>query len=167
MRHSSSTKPVLTASDPDLATRQFLHLLTQTLQNSHEYLIRTTPILCLVDHDPHGLEILATYKFGSSSMAAFNEGLAIPTLRWIGVHASDYDRHDAGVLPFTKADTIKLESLLHSPWLEDSHTGGEPWLRELTIMKEREVKAEIEILSERAGGLSAYLCERIRGCQWL
>ena len=39
--------------------------------------------------DPHGIEILATYKFGSCAMSNLAD-LAVPGIRWLGVHAADF-----------------------------------------------------------------------------
>uniref|UniRef100_A0A453LT53 Topoisomerase 6 subunit A/Spo11 TOPRIM domain-containing protein n=2 Tax=Aegilops tauschii subsp. strangulata TaxID=200361 RepID=A0A453LT53_AEGTS len=41
---------------PDIPTRRFLRYLVEQLH---------LPAYCLVDSDPYGFDILATYKFGS------------------------------------------------------------------------------------------------------
>ena len=42
---------------PDLATRRLVHILSED---------KKIPSFALVDNDPHGIEILATYMFGSA-----------------------------------------------------------------------------------------------------
>ena len=67
---------------PDVATRVLLKRITTT-----DPRVR---ILGLMDCDPHGLDILLTYKFGSTSMAFDSENMAVPAIEWIGVFASDF-----------------------------------------------------------------------------
>lgn len=42
------------------------------------------PIYILVDADPHGVEIMCTYKFGSLTKIHNAEHLAVPKIEWIG-----------------------------------------------------------------------------------
>ncbi|ORY72153.1 Spo11/DNA topoisomerase VI subunit A [Pseudomassariella vexata] len=65
---------------PDLATRQFLHLV----QSSYPHI----PIHALVDFDPDGLAIMRTYKHGSRSLD-HEENVTLPGLYWLGVKSSD------------------------------------------------------------------------------
>lgn len=43
----------------------------------------------LVDADPHGMDILSVYRFGSQRMKHEAESLVSPKLRWIGLRASE------------------------------------------------------------------------------
>jgi meiotic recombination protein SPO11 len=54
-------------------------------------IVYSIPVVALVDADPHGLDILSTYKFGSHTMMHENELLVAPRLEWIGVKRSDIE----------------------------------------------------------------------------
>jgi meiotic recombination protein SPO11 len=42
-----------------------------------------------MDADPHGLDILSVFKFGSAGMEHEREGLVAPRLEWLGVYGSE------------------------------------------------------------------------------
>ncbi|KAL2944934.1 Meiotic recombination protein SPO11-1 [Bienertia sinuspersici] len=65
---------------PDIPTRRFLRLLCEKL---------CIPVYCLVDSDPYGFDILATYRFGSLEMAYDAKFLRVPNICWIGAFTSD------------------------------------------------------------------------------
>ncbi|XP_037076909.1 meiotic recombination protein SPO11-like [Pollicipes pollicipes] len=65
---------------PDLNTRLLLRLLTTQLQ---------VPALALLDADPHGLEILFVYKYGSLARAHEAASLATPDLMWLGLRPTE------------------------------------------------------------------------------
>lgn len=152
--------------DPDIATRQFLSFLVNCLARSVESSLRATPILCLVDHDPHGVDILATYKFGSNAMASNVESLAISNIRWLGVHGADYKTEDTGVLSFTDGDEKKMSQLLTRQWLQ-AQNAGSAWQQELSHMSQARKKAEIEVISDHAGGLVKYIQDKIGAQAWI
>ena len=63
--------------------------------------------------DPHGIEILATYKYGSCSMSN-STGLAVPGIRWLGVHNADFAQFDipsANLLPLGERERARALSL--------------------------------------------------------
>lgn len=60
----------------DLATLEFLSLV-----HSARPLM---PILGVVDCDPHGIEIMRTYKYGSQRLS-HEENARVPGLQWLGV----------------------------------------------------------------------------------
>lgn len=45
--------------------------------------------MALVDFDPYGIDILATYKFGSSVMMHEKEKLAAGRIEWVGIKGKD------------------------------------------------------------------------------
>jgi hypothetical protein len=55
------------------------------------YLIpdRSVPILVLVDGDPHGVDILSVYKFGSIALKHEDDRLAARRVEWVGIWASE------------------------------------------------------------------------------
>ncbi|KAF3087333.1 hypothetical protein TWF706_011195 [Orbilia oligospora] len=73
---------------PDIATRELAHYLYLTKSLAGQYL----DFYCLVDYDPHGLDIYTMYKNGSLSSRAtgmFYEQMAVPALRHLGVKFCD------------------------------------------------------------------------------
>ncbi|KAK6503130.1 hypothetical protein TWF481_008165 [Arthrobotrys musiformis] len=80
---------------PDIATREFSHYLYLTKNHTEQYL----DFYCLVDYDPHGLDIYTMYKNGSlMSRAAgmFYEQMAVPGLRHLGVRFCDILEYCSG-----------------------------------------------------------------------
>ncbi|KAL7268962.1 endodeoxyribonuclease [Rhizina undulata] len=78
---------------PDLATREFLRLLVDSeLCCRHSFAgrgIRSLPVYVVMDWDPHGLDILSTFMFGSESLAHENHRLAVKNLQWLGAKSAD------------------------------------------------------------------------------
>lgn len=68
----------------DLATLGFLNLIHS--------LRPIIPILCVVDCDPYGVDIMRTYKYGSRSLG-HEENATVPGLQWLGVKMEDILRH--------------------------------------------------------------------------
>lgn len=64
----------------DLATLEFLNLI-----HSARPLM---PILGVFDCDPHGIEIMRTYKYGSQRLS-HEENARVPGLQWLGVKIED------------------------------------------------------------------------------
>ncbi|KAK9268904.1 hypothetical protein L1049_000669 [Liquidambar formosana] len=123
---------------PDVPTRRFLRLLVEKLR---------LPAYCLVDCDPYGFDILATYRFGSMLMAYDAKFLRVPEIRWLGAFPSDSENYglpNQCLLPLTADDLRRTEAMLHRCYLqrEEPH-----WRLELELMLQRGVKFEIEALS--------------------
>ena len=107
------------------------------------------PVLGLFDYNPHGLRILLTYKFGSTRMGLEAHAYATD-IKWLGVHHDD-------VLDNEGQAKIEQSALQHwSTSDERTYTGvvGQVELmespfytREVKLMGERRVKAEIEALN--------------------
>lgn len=64
----------------DLATLEFLNLIHSVRP--------VLPILCVVDCDPHGIDIMRTYKYGSRGLG-HEENATVPGLQWLGVKMGD------------------------------------------------------------------------------
>lgn len=60
---------------PDVNTRTLLKKMSTELRK---------PMYILVDADPHGIEIMCTYKYGSLMKVHNSEHLAVPSIEWIG-----------------------------------------------------------------------------------
>ncbi|XP_046897164.1 meiotic recombination protein SPO11 isoform X6 [Hypomesus transpacificus] len=50
------------------------------------------PIFALVDADPHGIEIMCIYKYGSVAMSFEAHSLTVPSVMWLGLLPSDLQR---------------------------------------------------------------------------
>lgn len=86
---------------PDLATRQLVRILSdelpatyallchRTLQSYMLYFLFRVPVVALVDGDPHGLDIVSVYKFGSVALRHEANKLATPRVECIGIWASE------------------------------------------------------------------------------
>ena len=121
---------------PDLPTRRVVCLLWRLLR---------VPILALVDGDPHGFEIMCTYRFGSLKLAYDSLSLACPQMRWLGLRPSDPDLDLIASQPLTKTDHKKLLDLMARPYVR-----AMPVLqRELLVMQRDGLKRGLEQLSLR------------------
>ncbi|QRW17710.1 topoisomerase acting in meiosis protein [Rhizoctonia solani] len=144
--------PNLGKGYPDLATRQLVSVFSSELPEC-------IPILCLVDADPHGMDILSVYKFGSKTLV--HEDVAAERVQWIGVKRADIKRlgiPSLEMLKTTSADIRKAENMLRSQTLPSE------WVEELEQMLQTGTKAEIEVISGRGEGALAlvkYVCGKI------
>nr|APZ84653.1 initiator of meiotic double stranded breaks SPO11-1 [Zea luxurians] len=123
---------------PDIPTRRFLRYLVELLH---------LPAYCLVDSDPYGFDILATYKFGSLQLAHDANLLRVPDIRWLGVFTSDFEEYclpDCCLLRLSPEDRRKAEGILSRCYL---HREAPEWRSELEAMLQKGVKFEIEALS--------------------
>ncbi|GAA6001387.1 hypothetical protein JCM10207_006638 [Rhodosporidiobolus poonsookiae] len=128
---------------PDLATRELVKRLSDELPD--------TPLLALVDSDPHGLEILSTYRFGSASLSFDAANLTVARLEWLGVKGTEWDALGVDrdeLLPLTRADRGKALGMLKREWLPDE------WRRELEYMLHLGRKAEIQVLSSSSAAVA-------------
>ncbi|XP_043844756.1 meiotic recombination protein SPO11 isoform X2 [Dromiciops gliroides] len=122
---------------PDLNTRLLVKKLWDTFH---------LPIFTLVDADPHGIEIMCIYKYGSMSMSFEAHNLTVPTIRWLGLLPSDIKRLNIPrdtLIPLTIRDHMKLDSILKRPYV----TCQPFWKKEMEIMAELKMKAEIQALT--------------------
>jgi meiotic recombination protein SPO11 len=116
------------------------------------------------------MQIMAVYCVGSRAMAHEARSLSVPSLRWLGVLPSDLARYHvpAGArLPLTAADARKARELLARDFVR-AHPA---WQRELTLLLELGVKAEVEGLQDAAHGLryltDHYLATKLRTGGWV
>lgn len=108
------------------------------------------PIYALTDADPHGIEIMLTYRHGSLAMSNLSDVLAVPYIRWIGILPSDIQKFGIKSIPMTGEDRRKLENLMKRPGVNDNV------FRELQWLQRTDEKAEIEGLS---GSSTHYLID--------
>ncbi|KAM4610596.1 meiotic recombination protein SPO11 [Polymixia lowei] len=122
---------------PDVNSRLMVRKLWDTLH---------VPILALVDADPHGIEIMCIYKYGSVAMSFEAHSLTVPSVMWLGLLPSDLQRlrvPEEALVPLTQRDESKLNSLLKRPY----QTSQPAWQTEMELMQQNKVKAEIQSLS--------------------
>ncbi|KAK3010043.1 hypothetical protein RJ639_012812 [Escallonia herrerae] len=123
---------------PDVSTRRFLQLLIGKLR---------LPVYGLVDCDPHGFDILTTYRFGSMQMAYDAKFLRLPEVRWIGAFPSDLEKFSLPpqcLLPLTTEEKAKTEAMLQRCYLLREVP---QWRSEVELLLQKGVKFEIEALS--------------------
>ena len=94
-------------------------------------------------------------------------------MRWIGIRSKDVlERRNGeeckGLLRLSGRDRKKAVKMLEkSEWLKEGGVEGD-WRRELQVMLMLGVKAEMEVLGDRVGGVEGWVEERLlegrRGC---
>ncbi|KAI9041689.1 putative meiosis-specific topoisomerase Spo11 [Aspergillus affinis] len=143
---------------PDLCTRQFIRKLSE----SRRLLNDPLRFYALVDSDPDGMAIMSTYKYGSMAHTRDNAQLNIPCLRWLGLRTSDVAAGasplgDDALIQLTPRDRKRSIAMLSSNpvWAAD---GPElEWRAELQQMLMLNLKAELEILYDRDGGIEEWI----------
>ncbi|KAI3357568.1 hypothetical protein L3Q82_015982 [Scortum barcoo] len=144
---------------PDVNSRLMVRKLWDTLH---------IPVFALVDADPHGIEIMCIYKYGSVAMSFEAHSLTVPSVMWLGLLPSDLQRlrvPEEALIPLTKRDENKLDSLLKRPYLSSQPD----WQKEMELMQQRKVKAEIQSLATIAPEFLTciYLPNKLRYGGWV
>ncbi|XP_061650661.1 meiotic recombination protein SPO11 isoform X3 [Phyllopteryx taeniolatus] len=144
---------------PDVNSRLMVRKLWDVLH---------VPVFTLVDADPHGIEIMCIYKYGSVAMSFEAQSLTIPSAMWLGLLPSDLERLQvprSALLPLTKTDENKLDSLLKRPYVTDQPE----WVKEMALMQKNRLKAEIQSLAAIGPDFltSIYLPNKLRFGGWL
>jgi len=124
------------------------------------------PVYVFVDADSFGWFIYSVIKRGSISLSHVSDRLGTPKAKLIGLTISDIDKY--GLKNFTiKAEDVDIkraQELLQYEWFKNPE-----WQREIKLMIQRRIKAELEALSGR--GLKfmseVYLPEKIRNKEFL
>lgn len=121
-------------------------------------------IYAIVDHDPHGFNILSVYKFGSVALAHENHRLVVHEMKLLGIKNVDLSSllsenseanaaTDNGILPLTSHDRKKAKQLLGKGYI----WAQKEWRCELQRMLFMNLKAELQAI----GGLEAYLTRKL------
>ena len=109
------------------------------------------PVLGLFDYNPHGLQILLTYKHGSTRMGMEGHAHAVD-IKWLGLHYEDIMSNDP-------ANTPKVDPSSLQPWsgadervftavqTRMEHMMEPAYLREARLMRKLQLKAEIESIN--------------------
>ncbi|XP_011629999.1 meiotic recombination protein W68 [Pogonomyrmex barbatus] len=137
---------------PDIATRLLVKMLSEKTD---------LPVYIIVDADPFGVDIMLTYRFGSSTLRRENKNLACPNARWLGIHPSDLIGLGAKTSPLTNADLVKLRSIEARDYVNEAIS------KQLNIL--RNGKAEIEAVSSFSKNFltETYLSYKIDGQDYI
>ncbi|XP_076804453.1 meiotic recombination protein SPO11-like isoform X2 [Clavelina lepadiformis] len=122
---------------PDVNTRLMVKRIWKELE---------IPVFGLMDADPHGIEIMFVYRFGSVSQSFDATSLSLPFLKWIGIFASDIRRlqlPDDAVKALTSNDEMKCRDMLSRPYIPFHHDIQQE-IHEMLLTKK---KAEIQSLT--------------------
>ncbi|KAL3207499.1 hypothetical protein MRX96_039663 [Rhipicephalus microplus] len=142
---------------PDVNTREFVRRLHVELR---------LPVYALMDADPFGIEILCVYAYGSLAMASETDSLAVPMIRWLGVHPRDIERFRLqNCPPLNHGDKSKLRDLLSRPYAD----ARDDWKKQLLLLDSTQRKAEIQSLCEIGPHFltESYIPAKIRLGGWL
>ena len=124
------------------------------------------PVYVFTDADSYGWYIYSVIKYGSISLAHVSDRLGTPTAKFLGLTISDVD--EFGLKNFTikaeEVDIKRAQEMLKYEWFQ-----APEWQKELKMMIERKIKAELEALSGK--GLKfiteTYLPKKIRNKEFL
>jgi len=105
------------------------------------------PVYALMDADPWGFYIYSVIKRGSISLSYSEEKLATPDTKYLGLTISDIDKFKIPENVFMKLndeDNKRIKEMKNYPWFKNK-----AWQSELTLMKQRNCKLELEALSRK------------------
>ena len=125
---------------PDVGTLRMVKMLS---------LKSDIKVLGLFDFDPHGLEILCVYKFGSISSAYCCNKYSTNQMKWIGIHFEDLIEKDITLIPFSNEDKRLANSMYNERELLKSDANLK-WREQLGKMISISKKAEIQSLSSHS-----------------
>ena len=141
-----------TGGQPSRGTR----LLIQRLNSEHDL-----PVYVFTDADSYGWYIYSVIKSGSISLAHVSDRIATPEAKFVGLSTSDIYEYDLKkcIIKAKEVDIKRAKELLEYDWFKKPK-----WQKEINLMIEKGVKAEIEALSHR--GLKfmseSYLPEKLK-----
>jgi meiotic recombination protein SPO11 len=148
---------------PDLSTRRFLRAIC-------DHKIWTTsglppPVFGIFDADPDGINIMQIYRQGSCSLP-HERALNVPELQSLGVRMKDVLADigdDEAVLKLTRRDRTKAVKMLERLQYDDGENEMNAQCKsELQTMLMLNLKAEMQILDDRWGGMPDWLDTKIR-----
>lgn len=91
-------------------------------------------------------------------MSFFNDNLAIPSIRWIGVLPSEMKKFKLQSMPMTQRDANRVDNLMKRPYL------SKEIYEELLVLKKSKMKSEVEALlaSTAVGCIHTHLLRKIQ-----
>lgn len=147
------------SGQPTRGVRRMLHRLNKE---------HNLPIYCLLDCDPWGHYIYSVIKQGSISLAFESERLAIPSAKYLGIRAIDYERcglSDDVKIELNDRDTDRARQIAAYPWFQ----GHKGWQKEIKQMLDNGFKMEVEslITKDISYVTEEYVPARLRAEDWL
>ena len=100
------------------------------------------PVYVLVDNDPWGLYIYSVLKQGSINLAYESMRMALPSVRFLGMSASDYEKFgltSAVKITLKKEDIARAEQMRAYPWFQDKK-----WQTEIQALLDHGFKMEVD-----------------------
>src|SRR3990167_4673667 len=138
-------------------TTRGIRRLLQRLHTEHRL-----PIYVLTDLDSWGHYIYSVIKFGSINLAHISDKMAIPNVKFLGIHTKDIEKYELQrhLIKFNEKDIKRLKQISEYEWFKDNKR----WQEEFAALKKMGAKAEIQALSSK--GISfiseKYLPEKIK-----
>ncbi|MCX6815478.1 MAG: DNA topoisomerase IV subunit A, partial [Candidatus Aenigmarchaeota archaeon] len=126
-----------TGGQPSRGTR----LLIQRLNNEYKL-----PVYVFTDSDSYGFYIYSVIKSGSISLAHVSDRIATPEAKFLGLTVSDIFEYDLkkATIKAKEVDIKRAKELLQYEWFKKPR-----WQKEINLLIEKGIKAEIEALSHR------------------
>jgi len=126
-----------TGGQPSRGTR----LVIQRLNKEHKL-----PVYVFADNDAYGYYIYSVIKAGSMGLAHISDRIATPEARFIGLTTTDVFEYDLKkvTIKLKEVDIKRAKELLKYDWFKHPR-----WQKEINLMLEKGIKAEIEALSRR------------------
>jgi DNA topoisomerase-6 subunit A len=127
-----------TGGQPSRGTR----LLIQRLNSEHDL-----PVYVFCDNDAYGFYIYSVIKSGSISLAHVSDRISTPDAKFVGLTTSDVFNYNLKkcTIKLKEVDIKRSKELLEYEWFKKNPK----WQKEINLMLEKGVKAEIEALSHR------------------
>jgi DNA topoisomerase-6 subunit A len=102
------------------------------------------PVYVFTDADSFGWYIYSVIKYGSISLAHVSDRLGTPNAKFLGLTISDIEKF--GLQNFTikaeEVDIKRAQEMLNYEWFKSP-----AWQKELKLMIQKKIKAELEALS--------------------
>jgi meiotic recombination protein SPO11 len=107
---------------------------------------------------------MSIYKHGSTAQSHENARINVPSMQWLGLRTSDMVREidphgDDPLIPLTARDRKKALDMLKSNAAFEAQTN---WRSELQQMLMLNLKAELEVLYGREGGIEDWLDQKMK-----
>ncbi len=136
-------------------------LLIQRLHDEYKL-----PVYVMTDADSYGWYIYSVIKSGSISLAHISDRIATPSAKFIGLTISDIYEYDLKkvTIKARELDIKRAKELQQYEWFKKPH-----WQKEINMMIEKGIKAEIEALSHKGLKFMSekYLPEKIKNKDFL
>ncbi|XP_076462075.1 meiotic recombination protein SPO11-like [Babylonia areolata] len=144
---------------PDVGTRLLLRKIWDKFK---------LPVFAVVDADPHGIEIMLVYKYGSKNQAFENQHLTVPGLKWLGILPTDIVKlslQKNSLQSLSDGDLQKLTDILQRPYT----TPHSSFALQVEMMIQSGLKAELQCLDSLDSSYLArvYLPSKIHGGDWI